>query len=1093
MKRLAKKFKNAIIIAALIAAIGLIFPPSFGGAQFRAPNFFKRLKNAVTFINSKWQFGSETDRIDFIWTDSSNTTNATSTNATTTNLAILSITSNCLETDGNGTVIGSGAVCAGAAAGGAWEAFGSDSSILTPTTSAAGILVNAATSTITQLIVNNATTTTLVVGTSNPTTNLANGDLLVGNDILTDADSSADIGSSSNFWANLYTDAIVFDTSSDDSIIGNSTGIQIGLSAFRETGLGGVPINNQPLTVYANSGNAQIIEFDNDATGGYVIKFDIDSSSNGADIGQLSFNALDSNANVTEYARITGELLTGTGGSERGTVLFHVTIDGSITHIASVDALGISTITDSTFDLGTPSSFWDETFTDELVVNSSDGTSATAANEVRISGQDLSAGDAGLLITTENDTDHLFASLVGINTVNPTAQLEVNGGILATASSTIIGNFRIDGSATTTATSTVQGLKGLNLISCNTIDTDAAGHFSCGVDATSAWEFDFTNALTPTTSAIGLFVTASSTFDSTLRVNATSTFVGGDVQIGLATTTIKDAALLVIPTSADEHGIIVQGAVGQSEHILMVRSSARTRLFNISQNGEAEFFHTATEDGDHTIHLETTVAGFGGVIGIFNDYDAGALAAGEDASLILLTIDRFSTTGGDIHGVSCSATTGSAEAHCIEAQPGLSVIRQASGTFGDMDECTDTGNDILSSCTSTASDVTLFTNNTNHLVIGDAAQFSAIEVILATESNKSIVPTFEFSIGSDTWTTFFPTDGTNGFQDTAIISWELDDIPTWATGTSTRYFIRITRTRTGNIATLPVEDILQISATNVFFWDEDGQIRISEINATTTQIDTLTVNTNLNPDANDGAPLGTATVSWSDLFLASAAVINFNNGDVTLTHSSNLLALGGGDFTVSGNATTSGYFVIGTTNPLNNMAAGDLLIGNNATTTGELTVVGELNIPNGTAPTADEAADIAFDTTSNNLVIATTTAQDDQIAFASATSTLYSFVLASTSVDFVSGGSIPLPSHWFEQFAIGVICQVETGTSVVINLSDTGTNDTNAVTCTTTITQFEFTTNQTFTANEAVRLELGTVTGSVDYLTIRVVGYRLTD
>ena len=40
----------------------------------------------------------------------------------------------------------------------------------------------------------------------------------------------------------------------------------------------------------------------------------------------------------------------------------------------------------------------------------------------------------------------------------------------------------------------------------------------------------------------------------------------------------------------------------------------------------------------------------------------------------------------------------------------------------------------------------------------------------------------------------------------------------------------------------------------------------------------------LRPDANDGAALGTATVAWSDLFLADGSVINFNNGDASLTH-----------------------------------------------------------------------------------------------------------------------------------------------------------------------------------------------------------------
>lgn len=48
------------------------------------------------------------------------------------------------------------------------------------------------------------------------------------------------------------------------------------------------------------------------------------------------------------------------------------------------------------------------------------------------------------------------------------------------------------------------------------------------------------------------------------------------------------------------------------------------------------------------------------------------------------------------------------------------------------------------------------------------------------------------------------------------------------------------------------------------------------------------------PSASDGAALGTTSLMWSDLFLASGAVINFNNGDVTITHSSNKLDIDGG-------------------------------------------------------------------------------------------------------------------------------------------------------------------------------------------------------
>lgn len=70
------------------------------------------------------------------------------------------------------------------------------------------------------------------------------------------------------------------------------------------------------------------------------------------------------------------------------------------------------------------------------------------------------------------------------------------------------------------------------------------------------------------------------------------------------------------------------------------------------------------------------------------------------------------------------------------------------------------------------------------------------------------------------------------------------------------------------------------------------------------------------PTLNDGAALGTTTLQWSDLFLASGAVINFNNGNLTLTHSAGQLGMTGALVMTSNSATAFAVGPNGSTNPV---------------------------------------------------------------------------------------------------------------------------------------------------------------------------------
>jgi len=85
------------------------------------------------------------------------------------------------------------------------------------------------------------------------------------------------------------------------------------------------------------------------------------------------------------------------------------------------------------------------------------------------------------------------------------------------------------------------------------------------------------------------------------------------------------------------------------------------------------------------------------------------------------------------------------------------------------------------------------------------------------------------------------------------------------------------------------------------------------------------------PTTNDGGALGSTSLKWSDLFLAALSVINWNSGDVTLTHGTNYLFFeGGGEYAFNNSV------YVGATLPfaLRSSAAGSNL----------------LNIFNGTAP-----------------------------------------------------------------------------------------------------------------------------------------------
>lgn len=61
----------------------------------------------------------------------------------------------------------------------------------------------------------------------------------------------------------------------------------------------------------------------------------------------------------------------------------------------------------------------------------------------------------------------------------------------------------------------------------------------------------------------------------------------------------------------------------------------------------------------------------------------------------------------------------------------------------------------------------------------------------------------------------------------------------------------------------------------------------------------------IQPSANDGAALGTTALGWSDLHLATGAVINVANGNAVITHSSGIWTVSTGEFRVASPGTNA--------------------------------------------------------------------------------------------------------------------------------------------------------------------------------------------
>lgn len=150
------------------------------------------------------------------------------------------------------------------------------------------------------------------------------------------------------------------------------------------------------------------------------------------------------------------------------------------------------------------------------------------------------------------------------------------------------------------------------------------------------------------------------------------------------------------------------------------------------------------------------------------------------------------------------------------------------------------------------------------------------------------------------------------------------------------------------------------------------------------------------PTSDDGAALGDTTHNFSDLFLATGAVLNYANSNVVVTHTSGILTMGTGDFrvTTAGTNTASVVTVGGTqtlaaktlTTPVIGVATGTSLAATGLITSSSPTT--GIGYATGAGGAVTQSTDKTTGVTSNTITTAITL---NNAALAAATIVAFTF------------------------------------------------------------------------------------------------------
>ena len=458
------------------------------------------------------------------------------------------------------------------------------------------------------------------------------------------------------------------------------------------------------------------------------------------------------------------------------------------------------------------------------------------------------------LLVTNSQTDQVLISGEGVTSTTTTATLELDGSFAMIDEGAGCAEFDADGFLTSTGT--------------------ACGSGSGGG---AAWEENTTNVLTPTNTAAGIFVQASSTFAA--NVTTTGSFMAGDT-------------------------LFVQSDTGR----VGINTSTPVYELQINDPNSSVSIRSEAADGDSSylriLEGSTDTVEYGGLI----EYDGAN--------------NRF-----EIGTIAGSVSVDAAVTRAI-------IIPRGASTVGIVDLTPDAQLDVEASTASTigliVQGASSQTANLLQLNNDSGALLSAFTADGGLLINISSTTALEVQNGSGS--SVFVVNTTGGGTVTTGS----------ATTTGTHHFGQV------ELNGSYIDDFVGDATISL----QSGNLRVVDVNCTdclgTTEIaDSYVLNTG------DTITTGDLVLSSIDLDLSGASADIKSSDEIDLypgnqtsrgfriadgTTNTTISATGGSllnvndNLQISGNASTTGYLVVGTTHPSLNLSAGDVWTGSATTT-----------------------------------------------------------------------------------------------------------------------------------------------------------------